>query len=210
MFALLNTERAIETIAVFILTFLITLSLGRLLKRRAGVPLGVFFQLFALTLSCYTAAWVYGVDLHWRHHLGAVLILLSTTIVIAFINRYIWNAYFERRGIPVPKLLRDPRRDDHLSSFYARPQRGLSRRDAPRDCSRAGAFSPSFWLRRPEPPQQRDRRLSLQTNGPTRSAIGSKSATPWQRMETGLGATRLRTNDAITLHIPKTRWSQTT
>jgi uncharacterized membrane protein YidH (DUF202 family) len=107
MLALADAQRSLATIAVFLATFFVTLTLGRLLKRRAGVPFGFFFQLFALTLSCYAAAWVYGLDLSWRHHLGAVLILLSTTLVVAFINRYIWNAYFERRGIPVPKLLRD-------------------------------------------------------------------------------------------------------
>jgi hypothetical protein len=107
MLALADTQRAIATVAIFLATFFVTISIGRLLKRRAGVPFGIFFQLFALTLSCYAAASVYGLDLSWRHHLGAALILLSTTVVVALINRYIWNAYFERRGIAVPKLLRD-------------------------------------------------------------------------------------------------------
>ena len=83
MFALVNTQRAIETIAVFIVTFLITISFGRLLKRRAGVRFGIFFQLFSLALSFYAAAWVYGLDLRWRNHAGAALVLLSTAVVIA-------------------------------------------------------------------------------------------------------------------------------
>ena len=76
MLALADAERSVATIAVFIATFLVTLALGRLLKRRAGVRFGIFYQLFALTLGFYLAAWVYGLDLHWRNHVGAALVLL--------------------------------------------------------------------------------------------------------------------------------------
>ena len=76
MFGLINTERSVETFAIFVLVFLLTLSLGRLLKRRAGVPFGIFFQLFALALAAYTSAWVYGMDFGWRNHVGAAAILL--------------------------------------------------------------------------------------------------------------------------------------
>src|SRR5436190_1234380 len=107
MLALVDAQHAVATVATFIATFFLTLALGRLLKRRAGVPLGFFFQLFALNLSCYTAAWVYGLDPGRRNDIGALLILLSTPVLVAFINRYIWHVHFERRGIAVPKLLRD-------------------------------------------------------------------------------------------------------
>jgi small-conductance mechanosensitive channel len=108
MFALVNTERAVATIAVFVATFLITISLGRLLKRRAGVPFGIFFQLFSLALSFYAAAWVYGLDLRWRNHVGAALVLLSTAVVIALVDRYLWDLYFEhRRQTVIPKFLRE-------------------------------------------------------------------------------------------------------
>src|SRR5258706_16132399 len=108
MFALLNTERAAETVAVFILTFLVTLSLGRLLKRRAGVRFGIFFQLFALALATYASAWVYGMDFRWRNHVGAAVVLLSTAVVIALVDRYLWDLFFEnRRQIVIPKFLRE-------------------------------------------------------------------------------------------------------
>ena len=108
MLALVDTQRAVATIAVFILTFLLTLALGRLLKRRAGVRFGVFFQLFALALATYAAAWVYGMDFPWRNHFGAAVVLLSTAVVIALVDRYLWDIYFEkRRQIIVPKFLRE-------------------------------------------------------------------------------------------------------
>ena len=79
MLAIAEPSRAFATVAVFIAVFLSsTLSLGRLLKRRAGVPFGIFFQLFALALAVYAACWVYGVDLHWRNHAGAALTFFST------------------------------------------------------------------------------------------------------------------------------------
>ena len=44
---------------------------------------GLFFQLFALTLGAYAAAWVYGMDFQWRNHIGAAVVLLSTVVVIS-------------------------------------------------------------------------------------------------------------------------------
>ncbi len=108
MLALAETQRAFATVAVFLATFFVTLSIGRLLKRRAGVPFGIFFQLFALALAFYAAVWVYGVDLRWRNHAGAALTLLSTGVVIALVDRYLWDLYFEqRRQTVIPKFLRE-------------------------------------------------------------------------------------------------------
>ncbi len=108
MLALADAQRSVATIAVFIATFLITLALGRLLKRRAGVRFGIFFQLFTLALSFYAAAWVYGLDILWRNHAGAALVLLSTAVVIALVDRYLWDLYFEqRRQTVIPKFLRE-------------------------------------------------------------------------------------------------------
>ncbi|MEO5719577.1 MAG: cyclic nucleotide-binding domain-containing protein [Chthoniobacterales bacterium] len=108
MLALADAQRSVATIAVFITTFLVILSIGRLLKRRAGVPFGIFFQLFALAVGFYAAAWVYGMDFRWRNHVGAAVVLLSTAVVIALVDRYLWDLYFEqRRQTVIPKFLRE-------------------------------------------------------------------------------------------------------
>ena len=108
MLAFSEPPRAVATVVVFIATFFVTLSIGRLLKRRAGVRFGVFFQLFALALAFYAAVWVYGVDLTLRNHAGAVLTLLSAGVVIALVDRYLWDLYFEqRRQTVIPKFLRE-------------------------------------------------------------------------------------------------------
>src|SRR2546422_10517052 len=106
--ALPEAERDAITVIVFIGTFFIAVGIGRFLKHRAGVRLGLLFRLFCLILAFYAAIAVYGVHASWRHHVGAAAILLSTALVVALINRYIWDFYFEKkRQTPIPHFLRE-------------------------------------------------------------------------------------------------------
>jgi hypothetical protein len=75
---LLETQRAATTIVVFIATFFLALAIGRFLKHRAGVRLGILYQLFCFTLAFYAAVATYGVQAGWRNHVGAAAILLSS------------------------------------------------------------------------------------------------------------------------------------
>lgn len=106
--AVTEAQRDAITVIVFLATFFVALGIGRFLKRRAGVRLGLLFQLFCLTLAFYAAIVVYGVQASWRHHVGAAAILLSTALVVALINRYVWDFYFEKkRQTPIPQFLRE-------------------------------------------------------------------------------------------------------
>ena len=106
--ALLETQRATVTIVVFVATFLVAVWLGRFLKRRAGVRLGLFYRLFCLVLAFYAAIAVYGVYAPWRVHVGAAVALLSTALVVALVNRYLWDLYFEHhKQTPIPHFLRE-------------------------------------------------------------------------------------------------------
>ena len=109
MFAVLpETERSAVTAIVFVGTFFAALTVGRLLKRRARVRLGLLFQLFCLTGAFYAALAVYGVHAPWRNHIGAAAVLLSTALVVALVNRYVWDFYFEqRKQTPIPHFLRE-------------------------------------------------------------------------------------------------------
>jgi small-conductance mechanosensitive channel/CRP-like cAMP-binding protein len=105
---LFDTERAALTAGAFIGTFFVALIFGRLLKRGAGVQLGVLYQLFCLTLAFYAALAVYGVKAEWRNHIGAAAILLSTALLVALVNRYVWDWYFEnRKQTHIPHFLRE-------------------------------------------------------------------------------------------------------
>jgi small-conductance mechanosensitive channel/CRP-like cAMP-binding protein len=106
--ALSEVERDVITVIVFIGTFFVALGIGRFLKRRAGVRLGLLFRLFCLTLAFYAAIAAYGVHASWRNHVGAAAIILSTALVVALVNRYVWDLYFEkRRQTPIPHFLRE-------------------------------------------------------------------------------------------------------
>src|SRR5215471_1390637 len=103
-----EASRDVTTVVVFIVTFFVALGIGRFLKRRAGVQLGLFFRLFCLILAFYAAITVYGVHASWRYHVGAAAILLSTALVVALVNRYVWDLYFEKkRQTPIPHFLRE-------------------------------------------------------------------------------------------------------
>ncbi len=107
MFSLLDTQHTAATVVVFIVTFFVTLMIGRLLKRRAGVRLGLLFRLFCLALAFYAAMWTYGVALDLRNHAGTALVLLSAAFVVALVDRYVWNFYFEKKKqTPIPHFPR--------------------------------------------------------------------------------------------------------
>src|SRR5215471_5952639 len=106
--AVSEAPRDAITVVVFIATFFVALGIGRFLKRRAGVQLGLLFRLFCLTLAFYAAITVYGVHAPWRSHVGAAAILLSTALIVALVNRYIWDLYFEKkRQTIIPHFLRE-------------------------------------------------------------------------------------------------------
>src|SRR6201987_2030466 len=106
--AVSEAQRDAMTVVVFIATFFVAVGIGRFLKRRASVQLGLLFRLFCLTLAFYAAIAVYGVHAPWRHHVGAVAILLSTALVVALVNRYVWDLYFaKKRQTPIPHFFRE-------------------------------------------------------------------------------------------------------
>src|SRR2546423_4743084 len=107
MLEFVQTQKAAITMIIFIATYFASLTVGRLLKHRAGVPLGVLFQLFCLTLAFYAAAWFYVVQANWRNHVGAALFVLGTAFLIALLDRYLWDAYWEKkRQATIPHFLR--------------------------------------------------------------------------------------------------------
>ncbi len=106
--ALPETQRVIVTVAAFFAAFFLALTLGKILKRRAGVRLGILYQLFCLTIALYAALSIYGVHASWRNHIGAVTILLSTAFAVALVDRYVWDWYFEKqKQTPIPHFLRE-------------------------------------------------------------------------------------------------------
>src|SRR5436309_6189152 len=104
---LVETQKAAVTVGVFIATFFVALTIGRFLKRRAGVRFGLLFQLFCLAVAFYAAIAVAGVHADWRNHVGSILIVLATAVVVALVDRYVWDFYFEgKKQTPIPHFPR--------------------------------------------------------------------------------------------------------
>src|SRR5438445_13436364 len=91
--AVSEAQRDAITVVVFIGTFFIAVGIGRFLKQRAGVRLGLLFRLFCLILAFYAAIAVYGVNAAWLNHVVAVFILLISAVLLVLINRYVTTVY---------------------------------------------------------------------------------------------------------------------
>ena len=100
---------AVEAVAIPIL-FVALVALGRLLKRRAGVHLGLAFQFFCIVFSLWLPLEVVGADFPHRdgvmRALRAANVLLGTFFILALVRRYYWEFWFEKNTrAKAPKFL---------------------------------------------------------------------------------------------------------
>src|SRR6267378_959228 len=195
----IETERAAITVVVFIATFFVALTIGRILKRRAGVRLGILYQLFCLILAFYAALAAYGVHTDWRNHVGAAAVLLSTAFVFALLNRYLFDLYFEkRRQITIPHFLREVIALVFFLSFGYHAERELKG-----VLAGSGIAAIIIGFAGQNLFGGIIAGMSIQINRPYKVGdwlqVGEKFA---EVMEINWRSTRLRTNDAIYLDIP--------
>jgi small-conductance mechanosensitive channel/CRP-like cAMP-binding protein len=90
---------AIEVVAMPVL-FVIALGVGRFLRRRAGVHLGLLYQLFCIAFAVWLPLEILRTDFPHRlgtmHALRAANVLLGTIFILAIFRRYYWELWFER------------------------------------------------------------------------------------------------------------------
>jgi len=106
-----------KQVAVFVLAapliYIVTVALGRILKRRAGVHLGLMYKLFGVSLGFYIPLQLLGWPLRQytdlvRRDLTAACVLLGVVFVLSLLKRYLWELYFgETRGMEIPKFVRE-------------------------------------------------------------------------------------------------------
>jgi small-conductance mechanosensitive channel/CRP-like cAMP-binding protein len=202
----IESEKPFATALAFVATYLIALAIGRLLKRRAGVRFGILYQLFCLTLAFYVAISVYGLQLRLRGNVGAILILLSTGVVVTLLDRYLWEYYYgRRRQVVIPKLLRDTVAMLLFLvalllvlsiGYHAEAQlKGL--------LAGSGVAAIILGFAAQNLLSSIVAGMSLQIQRPYKVGDWLKVGDTYgEVMEIRWGATRLRTNDAIYLHIP--------
>src|SRR5664279_638543 len=79
---------------------------GRRLKRQHGVRLGWLYHLFSLSLAVYLPALLLKLNWTFLRHLGAAAVILGACVLIALVDRYLWELYFQQRHrVKVPKFL---------------------------------------------------------------------------------------------------------
>ena len=88
--------------------YLVLLAIGRVLKRKAQLPLGFFYQTAAFAASLYIAANFFLPTLPFRRDLGAVAILAGVGALLPLLTHHLMPWLFEKRThIPMPRFLRE-------------------------------------------------------------------------------------------------------
>src|SRR4051812_38656002 len=96
MGALPLTERELILAASVPVLYLAMVLLGRLLKRNKGVRLGWLYHLFALSLAVFTPGYFL---FQWPFikELGALTTISGAIFIIALIDRFVWQLYFQQK-----------------------------------------------------------------------------------------------------------------
>jgi small-conductance mechanosensitive channel/CRP-like cAMP-binding protein len=142
----------------------------------------------------------------WRVHVTAAVILLSTALIVALVNRYVWDIYFERRKqTPIPHFLREVVALVifvvallFVLSFAYHAERGLKSVVAT-----SGVAALILGLAGQNLLGGIIAGMSLQINRPYKVTDWLKVGDTYgEVMEINWRSTRLRTNDGIYLDIP--------
>jgi len=99
----------LEVLAVPVL-YIGTIALGRWLKRRSGVQLGLLYQLFCIVFSLWLPLEILGTEFPNRESVmrlaRAANVLLGAVFLLALVKRYFWELWYERqRKERAPKFL---------------------------------------------------------------------------------------------------------
>ena len=108
--ALPPIDKLLIEFAAFPLIFLVLFGLGRWLKRRQRVALGMTYVLFCLVFAAWLPLVTTHLDIPFRagamRHLGAASFILGVFVFLALLRRYFWEGWFEKHNqVKAPKFL---------------------------------------------------------------------------------------------------------
>ena len=89
-----NTELAC---AAGLLAYLLLLAVGRWLKRRAGAPLDLRYQLLCLVLAAFVPFSFLKIPFEVLRGLLAAVVALGMMVLIGLLRKYYWEEFFPRR-----------------------------------------------------------------------------------------------------------------
>src|SRR5471032_828751 len=101
-------ERVAAFVVLAVFIYLILVAIGRWLKRRMELPLGLFYQAAAAATGLYLATVLLLPDLTWRREFAAVAVLASVRALLPLLSR-IFALRFSgpEQKDPFPKFLRE-------------------------------------------------------------------------------------------------------
>ncbi|HEY2084123.1 MAG TPA: mechanosensitive ion channel family protein [Verrucomicrobiae bacterium] len=86
--------------------YYLMLGLGRRLKRKHGVRLGVLYHAFSFGFAVFLPAALLRPDWPIVHHIGAFTVIFGGVFIISLVDRYVWELYFKQlQNVDVPKFL---------------------------------------------------------------------------------------------------------
>ena len=89
-------------------TYLAMVAVGRWLKRRLGVRLGVTYQLFCVAVAFLVPLRFQPQHPDLLHMLESAVVILGTLVLLSMIQRLFWELYVqERRQTQIPKFISD-------------------------------------------------------------------------------------------------------
>jgi len=99
------TSRDVALLAAAPVIYLVLLAAGRVVKRRWGVRFGATYHLFALSAAAFPPVW-FMARYEIVRTVEAALILFGTIVVLALVQRLLWEIYLGRKEHrPVPKFV---------------------------------------------------------------------------------------------------------
>jgi small-conductance mechanosensitive channel/CRP-like cAMP-binding protein len=86
--------------------YYVMLLVGRGLKHKQGVRLGVLYHAFSLGFAIFLPAALLRPDWTIVNHIGAFTMIFGGVFVISLVDRYVWELYFKQlQNVDVPKFL---------------------------------------------------------------------------------------------------------
>ena len=88
--------------------YLVMVAVGRWLKRRFGVRLGVVYQLFSVATAFFVPLGFQRLNSEVFNILESAVVILGTLVLLSLIQRFFWELYVqERRQTQIPKFISD-------------------------------------------------------------------------------------------------------